>query len=187
MIGWLKGNIRELDPAGLLILDTGGIGYEVAVSLQTLCKFKQGDMAELSIHTHVREDQITLFGFADRTERSMFRKLTTVSGIGARMALNLMSGMSAHELIQAIESADDASIARTPGIGKKTAQRLILELQGKLGGEVAANQPAAGLAADVRSALLNLGYKPAQIDMALKKIEVSDFESMFRSALKVLA
>jgi len=187
MIGWLKGSIRELDPAGLLLIDTGGIGYEVAVSLQTLCKFKQGDIAELSIHTYVREDQITLFGFGDRAERSVFRKLTSVSGIGARMALNLMSGMSTPELVQAIESADDAAIARTPGIGKKTAQRLILELQGKLGGDVTAASPAAGQTADVRSALLNLGYKPAQIDMALKKIEIADFESMFRAALKVLA
>jgi len=188
MIGWLKGSIRDLDPAGLLLIDTGGIGYEVAVSLQTLCKFKQGDTAELSIHTYVREDQITLFGFSDRSERSMFRKLTSVSGIGARMALNLMSGMSTPELIQAIESADDAAIARTPGIGKKTAQRLILELQGKLGADVAsAASPAAGQTADVRSALLNLGYKPAQIDIALKKIEITDFESMFRAALKVLA
>ena len=73
MIGWLKGNIRELDPAGLVLLDIGGVGYELSVSLQTLCKFKQGDGAEFSIHTHVREDQITLFGFADRTERSIFR------------------------------------------------------------------------------------------------------------------
>jgi len=187
MIGWLKGDVRELDPAGLILLDIGGIGYEVSVSLQTLCKFKQGDPAELSIHTHVREDQITLFGFSDRSERGIFRKLTSVSGIGARMALNLMSGMATSELIQAIESADDAAIARTPGIGSKTAQRLILELQGKLGGDAMVAGTASGNAADVRSALLNLGYKPAQIDAALKKIEVSDFESMFRAALKALA
>ncbi|HKI60813.1 MAG TPA: Holliday junction branch migration protein RuvA [Mariprofundaceae bacterium] len=186
MIGWLKGSIRELDPAGLIVLDTGGVGYEISVSLQTLCKFKQGDVAELSIHTHVREDQITLFGFADRSERSIFRKLTTVSSIGARMALNLMSGMQTSELIQAIEGGDDAALARTPGIGKKTAQRLILELQGKLGGSAGISSPAGNQSADVRSALLNLGYKPSQIDVALKHVEASDFESMLRSALKAL-
>lgn len=187
MIGWLKGQVRDLDPAGLLLVDTGGIGYEVMVSLQTLCRFKVGDAAELSIHTHVREDQITLFGFADRAERELFRKLNTVSGIGARMALNLMSGMTGEELIRAIESGDDAAIARTPGIGKKTAQRLILELQGKLGGEAVSGSPASGISSDVRSALINLGYKPAQIDAALKQVEAADFESMFRAALKALA
>jgi len=186
MIGWLKGYIRELDPAGLILLDIDSVGYELSVSLQTLCKFKTGDMAELSVHTHVREDQITLFGFADRTERSLFRKLTTVSSIGARMALNLMSGMPVNELIQAIESGDEAALARTPGIGKKTAQRLILELQGKLGGSIGISSPAGSHTADVRSALLNLGYKPAQIDDALKHVEITDFESMFRATLKAL-
>ncbi len=187
MIGWLSGTVRELDPAGSVIVESSGIGYEVSLSLQTLCKLKQGEKAELSIHTHVREDQITLFGFANSDERKLFRKLTTVSGIGARMALNLMSGMSTEELIAAVESSDDASIARTPGIGKKTAQRLILELQGKLG--IAATSGGvlpSNSNEDVRSALLNLGYKPAQIDAAIKKVEPSDFETMFRNTLKAL-
>ncbi len=187
MIGWLRGQIRDVDPAGLVIVDTGGIGYEVHVSLQTLGRFSTGATAELSIHTHVREDQITLFGFADKAERALFRRLNTVSGIGARMALNLMSGMATDELIRAIEGGDDAAIARTPGIGKKTAQRLILELQGKLGGDIPAGSPGGGVSADVRSALINLGYKPAQIDAALKRVEPADFETMFRLALKELA
>lgn len=188
MIGWLSGTVRELDPAGSVIVESSGIGYEISLSLQTLCKLKQGEKTELSIHTHVREDQITLFGFSNNHERQLFRKLTTVSGIGARMALNLMSGMSTEELVGAIESSDDASIARTPGIGKKTAQRLILELQGKLG--IAAATSAGALPSnsneDVRSALLNLGYKPTQIDAAIKKVEPSDFETMFRNTLKAL-
>lgn len=141
MIGWLSGTIRHLEPTGTVLLDTGGIGYDVSVSLQTLCRLKEGSRAELMIHTHVREDQITLFGFPDSAERSLFRKLTMVSGIGARMALNLMSGMATDELIRAIESGDDPAIARTPGIGKKTAQRLIPELQGKL--DATATPPAA--------------------------------------------
>ena len=117
---------------------------------------------------------------------NMFRKLTTVSGIGARMALNLMSGMAADDLISAIENADDLAIARTPGIGKKTAQRLILELQGKLEPSSSATARPGNSNADVRSALLNLGYKPAQVDAALKKVEPADFETMFRATLKVL-
>ncbi len=184
MIGWLSGTIRELDPAGSVLLDIGGIGYDISVNLQTLCKLKQGEPAELSIHTHVREDQITLFGFSNNSERSMFRKLTSVSGIGARMALNLMSGMAADDLVTAIENADDLAIARTPGIGKKTAQRLILELQGKL--DASSASPGGNRNDDVRSALLNLGYKPAQVDAALKKVEPADFETMFRAALKAL-
>ncbi len=186
MIGWLSGTIRELDPAGSVLLDIGGIGYDISVNLQTLCKLKQGEFAELSIHTHVREDQITLFGFSNNSERSMFRKLTSVSGIGARMALNLMSGMAADDLISAIENADDLAIARTPGIGKKTAQRLILELQGKLDMSSSSANHVGNRNDDVRSALLNLGYKPAQVDAALKKVEPADFETMFRAALKVL-
>jgi len=187
LIGWLSGTIREIDPAGIVLLETGGVGYEITMSLQTLVKLKQGETAELSIHTHVREDQITLFGFGSAAERSMFRKITTVSGIGARMALNLMSGMAADELISAIENADDLAIARTPGIGKKTAQRLILELQGKLGAATGGSGPLqSNLLSEVRSALINLGYKPAQLDTALKKVEPADFETMFRAALKAL-
>ena len=189
LIGWLSGTIKDIDPAGIVLLETGGVGYEITMSLQTLCKLKQGAQAELSIHTHVREDQITLFGFANAAERSMFRKLTTVSGIGARMALNLMSGMPSDEFVRAIEGADDLAIARTPGIGKKTAQRLILELQGKLGAVSGSTAALAGggQLAEVRSALTNLGYKPAQLDVALKQVQPADFETMFRAALKALA
>ncbi len=187
MIGWLSGKVRDIDPAGTVIVETGGVGYEISMSLQTLCKLKQGEKSEFSIHTHVREDQITLFAFGNSAERGMFRKLTTVSGIGARMALNLMSGMAPDDLIRAIESADDLALARTPGIGKKTAQRLILELQGKLGAvSNASTATSANHLSEVRSALTNLGYKPAQLDAALKSVEAADFETMFRSALKNL-
>ncbi|MDQ6993497.1 MAG: Holliday junction branch migration protein RuvA [Mariprofundus sp.] len=189
MIGWLSGTIKTLDPAGAVLLAVGGIGYDVTVSLQTLCKLKQGEAAELSIHTYVREDQLTLFGFSNSDERAIFRKLTSVTGVGARMALNLMGGISTEELIVAIEQADDLTISRTPGIGKKTAQRLILELQGKLGSvPVDGSTTAVSNKADeVRSALTNLGYKPAQIDAALKRVELADFETMFRAALKAMS
>ncbi len=190
MISWLSGVVRELDPSGVVVLDVNGVGYEVLVSMQTLVALRIGEEAELHIHSHVREDQFTLFGFADNKERALFRNLNKVSGIGAKTALNLMSGMNASDLMQAIENSDDVAIARTPGIGKKTAQRLILELRGKL---VDADMAAAGtttgnsLQQDVKSALVNLGYKPAQIDKALKSVDASlDFEAMFRTALKIL-
>jgi Holliday junction DNA helicase RuvA len=190
MIGWLSGIVRQLDPVGIVLLDTGGVGYEIHLSLQTLCRLQADAKAELFIHTHVREDQITLFGFTSPKERTLFRRLTTVSGIGARLGLNLMSGMPIDELVRAIERADDAAIARTPGIGKKTAQRLILELQGKLEMPDAAGLPAQSAdnaSEDVRSALINLGYRPAQIDPAIAQAGThADFESLFRAVLKAM-
>jgi len=195
MIGWLKGEVRDLDPAGLLLLDVGGVGYDVVVSMQTLCTLQNGDTAELFIHTYVREDQLMLFGFASQRERTVFRQLTGVSGIGARMGINLLSGMSVDALLAAIDGADDVAIARTPGIGKKTAQRLILELKGKLSADASGTPAAAAhsVAGDVRSALANLGYKPAQVDAAMKHVEAQnsgktdDLESMFRAAMKALS
>lgn len=192
MIGWLKGAVRAIDPAGLALVDVGGVGYEIMVSMQTLCRLSVGNEAELFIHTHVREDQITLFGFASQRERALFRKLTQVSGIGARTGLNILSGMGVEELMAAIDASDDAAIARTPGIGKKTAQRLILELRGKLAADGAddgdAAPAASGVLGDLRSGLLNLGYKPAQVDAALRKIEnTGELEGMFKAALKELA
>ncbi|MDQ7001642.1 MAG: Holliday junction branch migration protein RuvA, partial [Ghiorsea sp.] len=129
MISWLSGIVLELDPSGSVVLNVNGVGYEVFVSMQTLVALKAGEQASLQIHSYVREDQFTLFGFQDQKERALFRSLNKVSGIGAKTALNLMSGMNAADLTQAIENSDDVAIARTPGIGKKTAQRLILELR----------------------------------------------------------
>ena len=190
MIGWLSGTVRQLDPVGIVLLDTGGVGYEIHLSLQTLCGLQTDERAELFIHTHVREDQITLFGFTSPKERTLFRRLTSVSGIGARLGLNLMSGMPIDELMRAIEHGDDVSIARTPGIGKKTAQRLILELRGKLEAPDTAGtsvQSTGGAAEDVRSALINLGYRPAQIDPAITQAGThADFESLFRAVLKAM-
>ena len=188
MIGWLSGTVRELDPGGSILLETDGVGYDVAVSMQTLCTLKQGERACLYVHTYVREDQLSLFGFLNSGDRELFRKLNGVSGIGARTALNLMSGMPTGELLQAIDSADDTAIARTPGIGKKTAQRLILELKGKLTTGEPESPSMSKSASDLRSALVNLGYKPLQVDKALKHIDITgDFEKDFRSSIKVIS
>jgi len=187
MISWLSGKLREIDPSGIVALDVNGVGYEIHVSLQTLCTLKTGQDTELYIHTHVREDQITLFGFSSRKEKAIFGKLTSVSGIGVRTGLSMLSGMSADDLLGAIDSSDDQAIAKVPGIGKKTAQRLILELRGKLVPEDGVSG-SASLLADVRSALVNLGYRATQVDTALKKIEeTSDFEAAFKGALKAMS
>lgn len=187
MIGWLGGIIRELDPSGLALVDVGGVGYEVLVDLQTLCRLQAGKRGEFFIHTHVREDQITLFGFSSQRDRSLFRQLTSVSGIGARMAMNIMSGMAVDDLLAAIDASDDAAIARIPGIGRKTAQRLILELRGKLVAEQQA-VTAGSILGDVRSALLNLGYKASHVDAVLKSLPAAqDFETLLKTALKALA
>jgi len=189
MISWLFGVVQELDHSGLIVLNVNGVGYEVNVSMQTLCTMKAGEQASLQIHSYIREDQFTLFGFVDGQERSLFRSLNKVSGIGAKTALSLMSGMNASDLLQAIENSDDVAIARTPGIGIKTAQRLILELRGKLVDDLGTGDISNknNLHHDVKSALINLGYKAPQIDKALKSIDSGlDFENAFRAALKAL-
>lgn len=187
MINWLHGTVREVDPSGIVSIDVNGVGYEAHVSMQTLCNLKLGEKAELHIHTHVREDQISLFGFSCRREKEVFRKLTSVSGIGVRTGLSILSGMQGDDLLRAIDASDDTAISRVPGIGKKTAQRLILELRGKLvAGEGESGE--AGVLQDVRSALFNLGYKPAQVEAALKKANRNDdFESAFKGALKAMS
>jgi len=190
MIGWLTGEVRDIDPTGIVIIETHGVGYEVTLSMQTLCNLKVGGCCELFIHTHVREDQLLLFGFGNAGERALFRKLTSVSGIGAKIALNMLSGMSEAQLLDAIEQGDDAALARTPGIGKKTAQRVILELRGKLvaSDSATASGNSGGNQADLRSALTNLGYKPAAIDQALRATHLSGhFEDDFKQALKALS
>lgn len=191
MISWLSGVVLELEPAGSVVINVNGVGYAVFVSMQTLCGLKVGEATALQIHSHIREEQFTLFGFIDHKERALFRSLNKVSGIGAKTALALMSGMSANDLMQAIEHSDDVAIARTPGIGKKTAQRLILELRGKLVDADAADMAVGGgknsLQHDVKSALLNLGYKAPQVEKALKAVDAGlDFEAMFKAALKLL-
>jgi len=188
MIGWLGGKVRDIDPTGTVVVETHGVGYEVTLSMQTLCTLKRGVNCELFIHTHVREDQLLLFGFGSSGERTLFRKLTSVSGIGAKIALNMLSGMSETQLLEAIEQSDDTALARTPGIGKKTAQRVILELRGKLTPSDHTVDNSGGNRADLRSALSNLGYKPAAIEQVLRTTEYSgNFEADFKHALKALS
>jgi Holliday junction DNA helicase RuvA len=189
VIAYLRGQILSKTP-NAVVLDCNGVGYELAISVTTY--------TELGVHTHVREDAFLLFGFAEPTEKRLFEKLLTISGIGPKLAITVLSGISADRLVGAIRSGDHATLTRIPGIGKKTAERVVLELKDKLddlAGFTAAGEivrPSLGATAeDVLSALVNLGYpRPiAQkaVESAAKDPAVSsDFERLFRAAMSAV-
>lgn len=179
-----------------MILDCGGVGYELFISVSTYTELGEaGAQASLYVHTHVREDALQLFGFKELAEKRLFEKLLTISGIGPKLAITVLSGISAERLVGAIRGGDHATLTKIPGIGKKTAERVVLELKDKLedfAGFTPAAEPAkpslGAVAEDVLSALMNLGY-PRPI--ALKAVETAakdqhaaaDFERLFRAAM----
>lgn len=169
MIGFLSGKLLRKSPQELL-LDVQGVGYRVLVPVSTFCRLgDQGADAQLLIHTHVREDQLVLYGFATPNELNLFEKLISVSGVGPKVALGVLSGIEVDDLVQAIRSNDVARLTRVPGVGKKTSERLILELKDKLAAlEIATVQavPSSPTKSDLLSALANLGYTSAEADRA---------------------
>ena len=174
MIGRLTGVIAEKSPPQLLI-DVGGVGYELDVPMSTFYNLPAiGERASLLTHFVVREDAQQLFGFLTGEERGTFRMLVKISGIGPRMALALLSGLSVTELSQAVAAQDSARLVKVPGIGKKTAERLLLELRDKLDGGgapgTAATTAGASASADVLHALLALGYNEREAGAALKAL-----------------
>lgn len=199
MIGWLRGRLVEKHP-DRLILDVGGVGYEVHVPLSTFYALPDpGADVELRIRTHVREDQIALFGFGAPLEQQLFDRLIGVSGIGPRLALAVLSGIEPEDLVRAVRTGDIARLTGIPGIGKKTAERIALELKDKLpaGGAPAAAGVASGPAgaddrSDLISALVNLGYQrqaaERAVDAALTALGPgAAFEAALRQALRGLA
>jgi holliday junction DNA helicase RuvA len=196
MIGWLSGTVRHVAGERITI-EIGGVGYEVLVPAPALPRIGTlGAKVELFIHTHVREDAIQLFGFLTSNDRELFHQLLTVSGVGAKTALAVLSAMPTDNLVVAIQRKDTATLQRTPGIGKKTAERLVLELAEKLKGfAVSAGAVIGRIEPDspeheVISALLNLGYKRFEAEAAVGRIELSKFNSfdrMLKETLKVLA
>ena len=194
MIGHLRGVLLAKSP-NQAVVECGGVGYEVAISVATFSALgAEGGEARLHIFTKVAEDQLALFGFAEMQEKRLFEKLLTITGIGPKLAITVLSGIDAGRLVAAIRGGDHGTLVRIPGIGKKTAERVVLELKDKLeglaDGEAAAPAVSHGEAGeDALSALLNLGYQRAA---AVKAIEVAvkedagvkgDFEALFRAAM----
>lgn len=191
MIAHLRGKLLAKHP-NQAIVETGGVGYDVTISVPTFSDLPAaGSEVALHIHTHVREDVIALYGFLRAGEKQLFEKLITVSGIGPKLAITILSGMAAEEMIAAIRGNDLARLTRIPGIGKKTAERLVLELRDKLpvgGGEAPMVSGRSAMEEDVLSALVNLGYQRGAAEKAVGAAgKNGSFEVMFREALGLLS
>ena len=192
MIAHLRGLLLAKHP-NQVIVETGGVGYDVTISVPTFSALPgPGSEVALHIHTHVREDVLALYGFLHPAEKTLFEKLLTVSGIGPKLAITILSGMAVDEMVGAIRGNDVARLTRIPGIGKKTAERMVLELRDKLAvetaGAVAAIPTMNAVEEDVLSALLNLGYQRPAAERALAGANKSGtFEAMLRGALAALS
>jgi Holliday junction DNA helicase RuvA len=199
MIAWLSGRLRH-KATDYLIIDVAGVGYQVSVPLSTYSGIPDdGEDISLHIHTHLREDSLSLFGFLTEVEKNMFLLLLGVSGIGPKLALVVLSSLSVKDLAHAIQASDDSRLVMIPGIGKKTAARMVLELKDKMKlimPMIPALSPLSGTAGisddikDVISALVNLGYKKPQAEEAVKKIGHGrsgvTVEELIREALSLL-
>ncbi len=200
MIAHLRGTLLSKSP-GSCIVECGGVGYEVAISVPTFSALPEPPASkdvQLHIYTQVREDVLALFGFLEIREKRLFEKLITVSGVGPRLALTILSGLSPEQTIAAIRAQDHAVLTRIPGVGKRLSERLAVELKEKLD-ELAAVAPveskgarSAPAADDVLSALVNLGYQRASAQKALESALARDaeagstFDSLFRAALPLI-
>ena len=197
MIGCLTGTVRALE-APMVLLDVQGVGYEVDTPLSTFCQLKQGQSVTLWTHMVVREDAQLLYGFLDSSDKSLFRILLKVNGVGPKMALGILSGMSSAMLVQAIDMQDITTLTRIPGVGKKTAERLVIELRDRLKslhsssdstGSINVSQiqlSASSPVAEAEAALVSLGYKPLEAQKAVGafKDQFSETADLIRAALK---
>ena len=197
MIAALRGTLAEKQP-GRVVVDVGGVGYDVQIPLSTYYAVgERGAEVSLRIHTHVREEALLLFGFLTRLELELFERLIGINGVGPRLALAALSGIEPPALVQAIRTSDVARLTGIPGVGKKTAERIALELKDKLAAaaadetdDVAAPAGDGDLRGDVISALLNLGYQRPAVERAVSaalKRSPGDFEATLRQALRELA
>ncbi len=199
MIAFLRGKLLEKHP-NQVIVETGGVGYDVVIPISTFSALPEtGAEVRLRIHTHVREDALALFGFYTSEEKTIFEKLISVSGIGPSLAVKVLSGMATSDLIPAIRNGFVDQLVRIPGVGRKTAERMVLELKDKLDGVGSGDAP--GLAdkpvpslsvieQDVLSALLNLGCNRASAEAAVRRAKSAgapmEFEPLFRKSLELV-
>lgn len=186
MIGRLEGRIHQLDP-GRVIVDVGGVGYLVSTTLRAIQNLPEGQSAVLLIHTRVKDDGIELYGFSGPDELGAFERLIAVAGVGPRIALAVLSSLAPDELASVVATGDLARLTMTPGVGKKTAQRILLELKGKLSATTSAGGDLRG---DAASALVNLGYRQAQAMAAVEAVladnPADDVGEVLRLALQRL-
>ncbi|WP_374252421.1 Holliday junction branch migration protein RuvA [Acinetobacter brisouii] len=196
MIGCLIGEIISIETAPSVLLNVNGVGYEIDTPLSTFCQLQKGQKVTLWTHLVVREDAQQLYGFLDTQEKSIFKTLLKVNGVGPKMALGILSTLSVELLIQTIEHDDVNTLVKVPGVGKKTAERLLIELRDRVKGlsdHQTQNHPNSTLqlsgnsaVAEAEAALQSLGYKPAEAQkaIALVKDQYSDVADLIRAALK---
>jgi Holliday junction DNA helicase RuvA len=197
MIAHLRGTLLAKHP-NVIVVDVHGVGYEVVIPVSAFSSLpEKGQTVELHIHTHVREDALALFGFLTVADKTLFEKLITVSGIGPKLAITTLSGLTGSDLVNAIRAGAIEQLVRIPGVGKKTAERMVLELRDKLDlagvPERTAAAPKSTFSVteeDVISALMNFGANRASAEAAVNKArsstESNDFDALFRRALKVV-
>ena len=194
MIGWVEGRLAEKTPEGVLV-DVNGVGYDVLIPISTFLELPdEGKTVRFRIHTHVREDQFQLFGFLSEEERSCFRLLLGISGVGPRLALAVLSGLPVSQLVLALREGNVTALRGIPGVGNKTAERILMELRDKVGRleDVGAPSPAVEADGSTLSALVNLGYPRAQAEKAVRVArerlpEDAALEDLIREALSVAA
>ena len=192
MIARLTGRVLTLD-LNTLVLDVNGVGYEIEVSSFTASSFDVDNIVTLETHLIVREDAQILFGFKEASEKKLFQMLIKINGVGPRLAIGIMSGLGEDQFSLAIRDKDVKILTALPGVGKKTAERLIIELQDKMifervTGEKNRSKISPDVLADLEGTLLNLGYKPQEVDLAVNRIKVesADLEVLIKAALKEL-
>jgi Holliday junction DNA helicase RuvA len=195
VIAQVRGRLLRKEPQEAIV-DVGGVGYRLAIPLSTFYRIGEpGDEVTLLTHTHVREDVLALFGFLTAAEQALFERLIAVSGVGPKLAVSILSGIEAPDLVAALKASDVARLTRIPGVGRKTAERLVLELKDRMQG-LAATEPAPGSPAgspkeDLVSALVHLGYSRPEaergVDRALKDGGEGRFEELLRRTLRILS
>ena len=190
MIGSLRGVVLERSSESTVLLEVGGVGYLVNVTPRTLAELEPTSQAFLHVHHHVREDAVTLFGFRERTELIAFETLLGAHGVGPTMAMAILATHSPHVLVDIVATADTAALTKVPGVGKKTAERLMIELKGKMNLpmlDIEPNGAAPSVIGDVRDALIGLGYSADEVRLVLREVgAVSSPEEALRSALTML-
>ena len=186
MIGRLEGRIQQIEP-GRILIDVRGVGYLVSTTLRAVAEIAGSDNAALLIHTRVKDDAIELYGFSNSQELEAFERLIAVAGVGPRIALAVLSSLAPDELASVVATGDLARLTMTPGVGKKTAQRILLELKGKLSATATVGGDLRG---DAASALVNLGYRQAQAMQAVEAVladnPADDVGEVLRLALQYL-